>query len=1123
MADLKIQGVVEVTTEGAENALNRVGSAAEKMAGKVGASASEAGKAVDQIGSGAGKSADEFTRAEGRIVQSIKRATTQLEMLGKTASQRLEMRISTQGLDASKFEPALAKLRELEAAQVRTGTASKGMGQGLQNTAYQLQDFVVQVNGGTDAMRALSMQLPQMLVGFGAAGAAIGVVAALLPNVISLFSSSADESKKLSDAMSDFDKAVGEVGSTVKTFDMEGLYEQFNSSSAAVRAATLEQLNFQREFIRTSQLVAGKKFGESLSGLGEYGTLDKLQGAWGSSGAERLSKQLGISLGVAKDLLPVLNGLKAGSEDVNLAFDKFGRVLLSGNANAVDLAKTMSELAKSDRDAAAAHTALSEAQDRMSKGHVTTKKEADEAAKARNAAATAAQKEADALKTLLDTINGRASGFDSNYVKNVELLLKAYGAGKLTLEEYNAAFSAYVAMQPGAVAAERERAKLLQEQQEAQQKYMTGMGDETAMLINKAKAAEDELLMIGASADQIATLTARRYDEQIALKAVEADQLRGLDGREAELFLIEQQIAALERLKSAEVAKPRLQAQAREWDNFTRDIERSLTDALMRSFESGDSFGKAFAENLENTFKTMVLKASVQLTVGGTLSALGINTGSAGAAGAAGGALSLVGGMSNAASLYSAISGGLASSVGGGVSWLGSALGSSTLAEIGAGISGSTLAAGLAGPTTAGASGAVGIGSTIGTALPYAGAALAVAGLLGAFGGGGGPKSGGDAGYKYVDGEWQQVPEKGWMYTPNDRNSAVEALMQPWLASLSTTIERMGGTLPTGAIGLGYDSDPEGTAGNRISSIVDGVKLRSNVSIGDIPKALSAELNRMFVATAQKANLDEWAADIVKSVDAVKATDADITAAIEALNGMAQVVPLFEAIGIAADKLSVSAIKTLGGFDVVASSVSAYYENFYSEAEKTARLTEQISEALADVGLKLPATKDEFRALVEAQDLTTTAGQKAFSALMGVSSAFVAVAAAAEESSKALISAAMDRAKIESTSSADYAIRVARIKSEIPGYAAGGDFAGGLRIVGERGAEIEATGPARIWSADQTRQMLSGNSESVVGELRALRSENAAQARSIAQLQARMTKLLERWDGAGIPETRIAA
>ncbi|MEN6538690.1 MAG: hypothetical protein ABFC67_03670, partial [Mizugakiibacter sp.] len=627
MSDLKIQGEVVVSTEGAESALNRVGNAAESMARQVDTSASKAGKAVDGIGSGADASAEQFTRAEGKISASIKRATSQLEMLGKTASQKLDIKIAAQGLDAAKFEPMLAKLRELEAAQVRVGTTSRGMGGGLQNTSYQLQDFIVQVNGGVDATKALGMQLPQMLAGFGAAGAAVGVLAALLPNLVQAFGSSAEKAKTLDNAMSDLDKAVGAVGATVKTFDMDKLYEQFNASSGAVRQATLDQLAFQQEFIRTQQLVSSKKFGESLGGLGDYGTLDKLAGAYAGSGADKLAKQLGVTLEVAKDLLPTLNGLKTGSEDVNLAFTKFGTALLGGNAKAVELAATMNDLAKAQRDGAAASTAISEAQAKMAKGYVQTKKEADETAKAHNTAAKAAQAEADALAALLNTINGKASDFDSSYVKNVETLLKAYDRGALKLGEFNAVFERYVALQPGAVAAEKERAKLLKEEEDYRQKSISSLASETEKLLDKAKASEIELAAIGATGGDLERLTAARYDEQIAIKQAEAERLRGIDGREAELYLIEQQITALQRLKSVEITKPKLQAQAREWEKFTDQIGQSLTDALYRAFESGDSFGQAFAKNLENTFKAMVLKFAVQaaITTGGNLVNTGIN------------------------------------------------------------------------------------------------------------------------------------------------------------------------------------------------------------------------------------------------------------------------------------------------------------------------------------------------------------------------------------------------------------------------------------------------------------------------------------------------------------------
>lgn len=50
----------------------------------------------------------------------------------------------------------------------------------------------------------------------------------------------------------------------------------------------------------------------------------------------------------------------------------------------------------------------------------------------------------------------------------------------------------------------------------------------------------------------------------------------------------------------------------------------------------------------------------------------------------------------------------------------------------------------------------------------------------------------------------------------------------------------------------------------------------------------------------------------------------------------------------------------------------------------------------------------------------------------------------------------------------------AQALASVPGFAFGGDFGGGLRIVGENGPEIEATGASRIWNANQTRAILSG-------------------------------------------------
>jgi tape measure domain-containing protein len=62
---------------------------------------------------------------------------------------------------------------------------------------------------------------------------------------------------------------------------------------------------------------------------------------------------------------------------------------------------------------------------------------------------------------------------------------------------------------------------------------------------------------------------------------------------------------------------------------------------------------------------------------------------------------------------------------------------------------------------------------------------------------------------------------------------------------------------------------------------------------------------------------------------------------------------------------------------------------------------------------------------------------------------------------------------------------------KIPGYAAGGSFGGGLRLVGENGPELEVTGPSRIFDSRTTAAMLNGGGSdaAVVAELRALRGE----------------------------------
>lgn len=97
----------------------------------------------------------------------------------------------------------------------------------------------------------------------------------------------------------------------------------------------------------------------------------------------------------------------------------------------------------------------------------------------------------------------------------------------------------------------------------------------------------------------------------------------------------------------------------------------------------------------------------------------------------------------------------------------------------------------------------------------------------------------------------------------------------------------------------------------------------------------------------------------------------------------------------------------------------------------------------------------------------------------------------------------------------------------IPGFASGGLFGGGLRIVGEKGPELEVTGPSRIYNASQTASMLGGGGNAeTVAELRQLRADIRTDLRSIAKhtmKTAKYTEYLEHFDADGLPPERKSA
>ncbi|RLL60493.1 hypothetical protein DYS74_18425, partial [Sinirhodobacter hankyongi] len=88
--------------------------------------------------------------------------------------------------------------------------------------------------------------------------------------------------------------------------------------------------------------------------------------------------------------------------------------------------------------------------------------------------------------------------------------------------------------------------------------------------------------------------------------------------------------------------------------------------------------------------------------------------------------------------------------------------------------------------------------------------------------------------------------------------------------------------------------------------------------------------------------------------------------------------------GLAGAAVSSALEDLLGGADGFTSAVSTYWGTFYSAAEQQAILTRQAATALAAYNAALPRSREEYRALIDAQDLTTEAGRALWAELVGM-------------------------------------------------------------------------------------------------------------------------------------------
>lgn len=286
------------------------------------------------------------------VTGETSRAFSAMENGAVRASQRLQ--------DVNKSFMATSSISSAGAGII------KANGFAIQNAAYQVTDFIVQVQNGQRVSVALGQQLPQLLAVFGVWGAIAGVVASLAPAVVQMFSDTNDSAKRLETTTGDLAKSIGEVGRTAREFSMDKLYEEFNRATFGARESIIEQVRFQQAMIETQRIAAQQALSKSLSGVGNAPFFDRMLGVYGDSQAEIMASEYGVALNVAKDMLPAIRGLSNGSEDASNFIARFGTDLAkSSKGPAQQLVKDIKAVADGSRDAAAAQSRLSEAMQKM--------------------------------------------------------------------------------------------------------------------------------------------------------------------------------------------------------------------------------------------------------------------------------------------------------------------------------------------------------------------------------------------------------------------------------------------------------------------------------------------------------------------------------------------------------------------------------------------------------------------------------------------------------------------------------------------------------------------------------------------------------------------------------------
>ena len=628
-------------------------------------------------------------------------------------------------------------------------------------------------------------------------------------------------------------------------------------------------------------------------------------------------------------------------------------------------------------------------------------------------------------------------------------------------------------------------------------------------------ALREEIELIGLSTEQQTLVLQQRNDVIILTKeatlaelerqsAITGTQTRVEIALASEIEALKERNALLGAKGVKNAAVDAAKSAADEWQKTSDKINDTLTDALMRGFESGKGFAENLRQTVVNMFKTMVLRPVISAIINPISGAITGAMGLSGAANAGTSALSTVGSIGTGAKLL----GGLGTFGGGLSGGFGGLMGS-----LGLNATGATLGGAISAGTTAIGAGNLmgGLGTLAGALGPIVLGIAAISslfkrklkdsGIEGQFGGDTGFEG---QSYKFYDG--------GLFRSDKTEYSALDETLRK---TLGDTFDAMQVQVTSFADALGLNADKIGTFTSDIKLSLRGLseqdaQAKIQEALGTVNDQLAQEILGSWKEVAQEVIRTAWsnAAEMDAGADIQRqytetVTGREYTAsefartgekAIDTLTRLATSLgtvnaiwenlgyTVYEASLAGADAASTMA-DAFGGLEAMAAATGAYFQNFYSAEEQRAAVARQLNEALGKLNLTLPdidATdaRAQYRALAEAQDRNTESGREAYVTLLQLSGAFASITEAA---GRAVDAASLDRKDRLAAQRAQEKQAAEALQKQIEAYADGaeqfntlrdsllkaGDAAGLLAAVTER-AFADPSGTAPKWGANSS-------------------------------------------------------